>query len=173
MAPRSSNQARLKEGGIQVRHKKDKETIEICRAIQQSGQCPPLLVVCDRREGFTLQADANIKDMTFIAEFAGDVDHLESRENDDSDCMMTLLFTADHSKNLVICPNKHGNISHFISGINNHTPDGKKQNIKCVRYEIDGESHVLLVACCDIASGQRLYCDYNGYKNVYPTHHFV
>ncbi|KAF8730763.1 hypothetical protein HU200_016626 [Digitaria exilis] len=174
MAPRSSNQARLEEGGIQVLHKKDKETIEMCRAMQQRGQCPPLLVVFDPREGFTLQADANIKDMTFIAEFAGDVDYLESRKNDDSDCMMTLLLTADHSKNLVICQDKRGNISRFISGINNHTQDGKKkQNVKCVRYDIDGESHVLLVACRDIASGERLYCDYNGCENVYPTHHFV
>ncbi|KAF8730762.1 hypothetical protein HU200_016625 [Digitaria exilis] len=111
--------------------------------------------------------------MTFIAEFAGDVDYLESRKNDDSDCMMTLFLTADQFKNLVICQDKRGNISCFISGINNHTPDGKKQNVKCVRYDIDGESHVLLVACRDIASGERLYCDYNGYENAYPTHHFV
>lgn len=71
---------------------------------------------------FTVQADANIKDMTFIAEFAGDVDYLENRENDDCDSMMTLLLTSDPSKRLVICSDKRGNISRFISGINNHTP---------------------------------------------------
>ena len=68
-----------------------------------------------------MQADANIKDMTFIAEFAGDVDYLENRENDDCDCLMTLLWTVDPSQRLVICPNKRGNISRFMSGINNHT----------------------------------------------------
>ena len=71
---------------------------------------------------FTVQADANIKDMTLIAEFAGDVDYLEKRENDDCDSLMTLLWTADPSQRLVICPDKHGNISRFMSGINNHTP---------------------------------------------------
>ncbi|OEL21161.1 putative Histone-lysine N-methyltransferase ATXR5 [Dichanthelium oligosanthes] len=136
MAPRSSNEARLEEGGMQT--------------------------------------DADIKDLTFIAEYTGDVDYLENRANDDCDCIMTLLLTADPSQRLVICPDKRGNISRFISGINNHTPDGKKkQNVKCVRYDIDGESHVLLVACRDIACGEKLYYDYNGYEHAYPTHHFL
>ncbi|WVZ67274.1 hypothetical protein U9M48_016378 [Paspalum notatum var. saurae] len=173
MAPRSSNQARLEEGGMQVLPKEDKETIELCRTMQQRGECPPLLVVFDSREGFTVQADADIKDMTFIAEYAGDVDYLERRANDDCDCIMTLLLPADPSQRLVICPDKRGNVSRFINGINNHTPDGKKkQNVKCVRYDMDGESHVLLVATRDIACGEKLYYDYNGYEYAYPTHHF-
>ena len=71
---------------------------------------------------FTVQADANIKVMTFAAEFAGDVDYLENRENDDCDCLMTLLLTPYPSQRLVICPDKCGNISRFMSGIDNHTP---------------------------------------------------
>ena len=71
---------------------------------------------------FIVPADANIKDMTFIAQFAGDVDYLENRENDYCDCLMTLLLTADLSQRLVICPDKCGNISRFMSGIDNHTP---------------------------------------------------
>ena len=71
---------------------------------------------------FTVQADANSKDITFIAQFAGDVDYLENRENDDCGCLMTLLLTADLSQRLVICPDKCGNISRFMSGIDNHTP---------------------------------------------------
>jgi len=47
------------------------------------------------------------------------------------------------------------------------------QNVKFVRNDIDGESHVLLVACRDIACGEKLYCDYNGKDNAYPTHHFL
>ncbi|OEL21363.1 hypothetical protein BAE44_0017618 [Dichanthelium oligosanthes] len=35
--------------------KKDKETIELCRTMQQRGQCPPLLVVFDSREGSFLE----------------------------------------------------------------------------------------------------------------------
>lgn len=174
MAPKCSNQAKLEEGGMQVLTKEDKETIEICRTMQKRGECPPLLVVFDPHEGFTVQADADIKDMTFITEYAGDVDFLENRANDDCDSIMTLLSTADPSRKLVICPDKRGNIARFINGINNHTPDGKKkQNVKCVRYNIDGESHVLLVACRDIACGEKLYYDYNGHEYAYPTHHFI
>jgi len=70
-----------------------------------------------------MQVDAyNIKDMTFIAEFAGDVDYLENRENDDCDCLMTLLWIADPFQRLVTCPDKRGNISRFTTRINNHTP---------------------------------------------------
>ena len=34
-----------------------------------------------------------------------------------------------------------------------------------MHYDIDGESHVLLVACRDIACDEKLYCDYNGKEN--------
>jgi [histone H3]-lysine27 N-methyltransferase len=56
-------------------------------------------------------------DMTFIAEFSGDVDYLENRENHDCDCILTLLLTAYPSLRLVICPDKRGDISCFMSGI--------------------------------------------------------
>jgi hypothetical protein len=67
-----------------------------------------------------MQADVDIKDMTFLAEYGGDVDYLENRANDDCDCTMTLLL-ADPSQGLVIFPDKRWNISRFISGIDNHT----------------------------------------------------
>jgi hypothetical protein len=52
--------------------------------------------------------------------------------------------------------------------------DGKKkQNVKCVWYDIDGESHILLVAYRDIACGQKLYSDHNGQENAYPTINFL
>jgi hypothetical protein len=52
--------------------------------------------------------------------------------------------------------------------------DGKKkQNLRCVRFDIDGEAHALLIAIRDIRKGERLYYDYNGYQHDYPTEHFV
>ena len=80
MAPKSSNQAKLEEGGMQVSKflhttvlyfwifcwltihsstfkvltKEDKETIELCRTMQKRGECPPLLVVFDSCEGYFL-----------------------------------------------------------------------------------------------------------------------
>ena len=51
---------------------------------------------------FTVQVNANIKDMTFIAQFAGDVDYLENRENGDCDGL-----TTHPSQRLVIWPEKY------------------------------------------------------------------
>ncbi|KAI6691908.1 hypothetical protein NL676_019618 [Syzygium grande] len=152
-APRSANQAKLEKGGMQVLPKEDIETLEHCRAMSKRGEWPPLLVVFDSCEGFTVEADGPIKDMTFIAEYTGDVDYLKNREKDDCDSMMTLLL--------------RGNIARFINGINNHTSDGKKkQNCKCVRYNVNGQCRVFLVATRDIAKGERLYYDYNGLVKV-------
>ncbi|KAL4351412.1 hypothetical protein GQ457_06G043160 [Hibiscus cannabinus] len=174
MAPRSANQAKFENGGMQVLSKEDMETLELCRAMSRRGECPPFIVVFDSCEGYTVEADAQIKDMTFIAEYTGDVDYIKNRENDDCDSLMTLLLATNPTKSLVICPDKRGNIARFINGINNHTPEGKKkQNCKCVRYSVNGECRVLLVATRDIAKGERLYYDYNGYEHEYPTHHFV
>ncbi|CAL9186812.1 unnamed protein product [Musa hybrid cultivar] len=174
MAPKSANQANLEKDGMQVLPKEDKETLELCRSMYKRGECPPLLVVFDPLEGFTVQADGPIKDMTLITEYTGDVDYLKNREHDDCDSMMTLLLAKDPSDSLVVCPDKRGNIARFINGINNHSRDGrKKENLKCVRYDVNGECRVLLVACRDICSGERLYYDYNGYEQEYPTHNFV
>ncbi|XP_039063131.1 probable Histone-lysine N-methyltransferase ATXR5 [Hibiscus syriacus] len=174
MAPRSANQAKFEDGGMQVLSKEDMETLELCRAMSRRGECPPFIVVFDSCEGYTVETDAQIKDMTFIAEYTGDVDYIRNRENDDCDSMMTLLLATNPCESLVICPDKRGNIARFINGINNHTPEGKKkQNCKCVRYGVNGECRVLLVATRDIAKGERLYYDYNGYEHEYPTHHFV
>ncbi|XP_054805322.1 probable Histone-lysine N-methyltransferase ATXR5 isoform X2 [Prosopis cineraria] len=133
MAPRSANHADFEDGGMQVLSREDIETLEHCRAMCRRGQCPPLMVVYDSCEGYTVEADGSIKDMTFIAEYTGDVDYIKNREHDDCDSLMTLLLATDPSKSLVICPDKRGNIARFISGINNHTQEGrKKQNCKCV-----------------------------------------
>ncbi|KAJ8769177.1 hypothetical protein K2173_000952 [Erythroxylum novogranatense] len=174
MALRSANQSMFEDGGMQVLTKEDTETLEQCRAMNRRGECPPLIVVFDSCEGFTVEADGQIKDMTFIAEYTGDVDYIRNREHDDCDSMMTLLLSKDPSNSLVICPDKRGNIARFINGINNHTLDGKKkQNCKCVRYSVNGECRVFLVATRDIGKGERLYYDYNGYEHEYPTQHFV
>ncbi|KAM1054901.1 hypothetical protein ACFX15_002105 [Malus domestica] len=174
MAPRWANCADLEREGMQVMSKEDTETLNLCKSMMERGECPPLMVVFDPKEGFTVEADKHIRDLTIITEYVGDVDYLKNRENDDGDSTMTLLSAATPSKSLVICPYKHGNIARFINGINNHTPDGrKKQNLKCVRFDVNGESRVLLIANRDITKGERLYYDYNGYENEYPTEHFV
>ncbi|CAN6859074.1 unnamed protein product [Brassica oleracea] len=174
-ALRSANKAVLEKGGMQILSKQDAETLALCKNMMVRGECPPLMVVFDPYEGFTVEADRCIKDLTLITEYVGDVDYLSNRDNNyDGDSMMTLLHASDPSQCLVICPDKRSNIARFISGINNHTPEGrKKQNLKCVRFNINGEARVLLVANRDISKGERLYYDYNGYEHEYPTENFM
>ncbi|CAO2041264.1 unnamed protein product [Urochloa humidicola] len=174
MAPRSANRAALEAGGMQVLPKEDAEALSQCQRMMERGECPPLMVVYDPVEGFTVEADRFIKDLTIITEYVGDVDYLRNREHDDGDSMMTLLSASLPSRSLVVCPDRRSNIARFINGINNHTPEGrKKQNLKCVRYDVGGECRALLVANRDISKGERLYYDYNGSEHEYPTHHFV
>ncbi|GMJ03536.1 hypothetical protein HRI_004022800 [Hibiscus trionum] len=110
---------------------------------------------------FTVQANRYIKDLTIITEYVGDVDYLKNRENDDGDSMMTLLHASNPLKSLVICPDKRSKDVR------------KKQNLKCVRYDVNGECRVLLIANRNIRKGERLYYDYNEYEHEYPTEHFV
>ncbi|KAB2596838.1 histone-lysine N-methyltransferase ATXR6 [Pyrus ussuriensis x Pyrus communis] len=120
--------------------------------MMERGECPPLVVVFDPEEGFTVEADKHIRDLTLITEYAGDVDYLKNRENDDGDSTMTLLSAVT----VIWCSDWR-----------------KKQNLRCVRFNVNGESRVLLIANLDITKGERLYYDYNGYENEYPTGHFV
>ncbi|KAJ6366336.1 hypothetical protein OIU77_002839 [Salix suchowensis] len=70
MAPQLANQAKFEQGGMQVLSKEDIETLEQCRAMCKRGECPPLLVVFDSCEGYTVEADDQIKDLTILAEYS-------------------------------------------------------------------------------------------------------
>ena len=54
-APRSVNQATLKTGGMKILSKEDMETIEHCIAMSKRGEFPPLMVVYDSCEGYTVE----------------------------------------------------------------------------------------------------------------------
>lgn len=49
----------------------------------------------------------------------------------------------------------------------------KRINCRCVRFNIGGEVRALLIAIKHIATGERLYYDYNGLEQEYPTHNFL
>ncbi|XP_012845766.1 PREDICTED: probable Histone-lysine N-methyltransferase ATXR5 [Erythranthe guttata] len=112
IAPRSANRSSFENGGMQI----DLNLIVV--TCKFNGEKEGADYTWHR---YTVQADGPIKDMSLIAEFAGDVDYIRNREEDDCDSMMTLLSSADPSKSLVACADRLGNISRFISGITNHT----------------------------------------------------
>ncbi|KAG0581882.1 hypothetical protein M758_3G016800 [Ceratodon purpureus] len=173
-APRTANRAANEKGGMREMSKEDKVTLDRCKAMCKRGEWQPLMVTYDLRQGFVVEADEDIPNMTFIAEYTGEVDYMCCRHYDSGNSIMGLLFSDDPVKELVICPDRRGNIARFLSGINNHTEEGRsKQNVRCVRYSINGEARVILIAMRDIRKGERLYYDYNAYYTEYPTQHFV
>ncbi|WVZ79437.1 hypothetical protein U9M48_027015 [Paspalum notatum var. saurae] len=138
MAPRTANRATLEAGGMQ--------------RMLEHGECPPLLVVYDPMEGFTVEADRFTRDLTIITEYVGDVDYLRNREHDDGDSMMTLLSAAAPSRSLVICTDRRSNIERFINGINNHTQVGRKKHVAPM---VDDERIVAGVSTKSTDRGKR------------------
>lgn len=69
---------------------------------------------------FVVEADEDMPSMTFIAEYSGEVDYMRCCQYDSGNSIMGLLFSDDPVKELVICPDRRGNIARFLSGINNH-----------------------------------------------------
>ncbi|EYU30403.1 hypothetical protein MIMGU_mgv11b023084mg [Erythranthe guttata] len=141
-----NNELTYNHGTLQIRCKE---------ALYRRGEFPPLIVALNSLEGYTVEVDGPINDMTLIAECAGDIDCTRNREEDDCHSIMTLLSSADASKSLIASADRLGNISRFISALT------ITQHKECV---------VLVVANRDIAKGERLYYDYNGCENEYPTH---
>ena len=107
------------------------------------------MVSFDSHEGFVVEPDSEIKYLTIVAEYIGDVDYIISKRNrnDGVSIIMGLLLTNSLDKDRVICPNKRGHIALFVSSIINHTPEGKKkQNLRCIRFNIEEKTHALFIS---------------------------
>ncbi|KAK8799583.1 hypothetical protein WA158_006131 [Blastocystis sp. Blastoise] len=140
------------------------------KSLWKQGQCTPVIVKKDKIQ----EADEDIEKDTIICEYCGVLEILENAEHCDNDSIMDLVCTDDTKTSLVIIPEKQGNLARYLSGINNHKKSSKKQqNVYSMRYAINGEIHLLLLAKRKITKGEVLYYDYNGYKYQYPTDHFV
>lgn len=158
---------------MQVMGREDLATYDTCRDMWRRGEVPQLLVRHDPLQGYVVEADAIIPDLTIITEYCGEVDRMISRRHDSCDAIMGLLLTGNAKTELVICPDRFANFARFLSGINNKNREGRKKiNVRSVRFNVRGEAHTLLVAIRDIRKGERLYYDYNGLHQSYPTEHF-
>ncbi|CAI5949635.1 unnamed protein product [Closterium sp. NIES-65] len=171
--PRGMNEPGREVGGMQVLSRENVGVLERCKEMWRDGAPPPLIVKHDPCQGFVVEADAPIADRTIVTEYGGVVDSMARRRHDPCDAMMGLLFTGRDKTDLVICPDEAANFARFISGINNHTKEGRRKiNLRCVRFSVNGEARALLIATRRIAKGERLYYDYNRLVHEYPTMHF-
>ena len=125
----------------------------------------------------TQVSDGRIADRTLLCEYIGEVNFLSQHLIDQGDSLMDLLRTGRSSSSLVVSPDHHANIARFFSGINNTDPGAKKcQNVKSIRFNVDGELRVFLFVSKHggLREGDALYYDYNGHsRKGYPTENFV
>ena len=129
----------------------------------RKGSNVPVKVEYDNIQGYVVKASKPIDKYTLISEYSGEV--IEYKDDLKSDSIM------EYHSNLVIVPDRHGNLARFLSGINN----SKKRagNVKSIKYDIEGSIHILLYSSRNIKSGEILYYDYNaGGLNEYDTSNF-
>ena len=112
----------------------DKETLKIFtefKNMSKQGNYVPVMIEPDKTQGFFVRAIEDIPEKTLISEYVGDVDFARNRIFDKNDSIMDLLRTTRSKTSLVICPENHGNLARFLSGINNFEKGSKKnkQNV--------------------------------------------
>jgi hypothetical protein len=154
----------LKPADVEVFHEFKKQS--------RQGFYAPVKLVQDPIQGWIVKATGFIKRFTLLCEYSGEVvDPEKDQEVTRSDALMDYL--SSESSNLVIFPDKFGNLARFISGVNNET--GKHtQNVKSIKVKIDGSLHILLYTTRNIHPGETLYYDYNeGGLNEKDTSNFV
>ena len=174
--PKEMNNSLL-ESSIQILNDENKKKYYKFKEKSRKGIYAPVEVVDDPEQRFIVRALDDMITNTLICEYSGEVSLARNRLFDDNDSIMDLIHTPTSDTNLVICPEKYGNLARFLSGINNKYKALKKkknQNVYSLRVNIDGSVHILLLASKKIRKGEVLYYDYNaGGYNTYNTEHFV
>ena len=86
---------------------------------------------------------------------------------------MELIHSSSSDISQVIIPEQYGKFGRFLSWINNTKNNTRKKNIYCLRVNIEGSIHVLLLDKRYIKKGGLLYYDYNtGVYNAYNKSSF-
>ena len=123
-----------------------------------------------------MEATAFIERGTIICEYAGEVSrHRDTLMKVNNDSIFTLLVTGSSTNDLNITPSRFGNMSRFISGVNNVKKEHLKiVNVKAIRFSFCGRVRIMFIAKRNIHKGDILYLNYNGgtYEE-YPTEDFV
>jgi hypothetical protein len=150
--------------------KMPKYMTKVFKAFKQNSKnmiYAPLNLVKDKVQGYKVVSTNSIKQLTLISEYSGEI--MKHGDVPSSDSIM------DYYENFVIYPDKKGNIGKFLSGVNNKkTNKSKIQNVKSVKYNIEGKVHILLYASRLIKKDETLIYDYNAGKiKEYPTHNFI
>ncbi|KAL7539330.1 hypothetical protein ACHAXR_010595, partial [Thalassiosira sp. AJA248-18] len=142
-----------------------KRNLDIFRAYRHNarrGVLPAVQIIHDENFGFSVKTLASMPRHTIIGEYLGEIVTMEQSGQSNSDSLMVLLDTGDHTTSLILDPTRAGNITRFISGINNRSLMSKrKANVRTRRFFIDGVVRVCLFTSRRVEAGEILNYDYN------------
>ena len=129
----------------------------------------------NRQVGFYARAIVSIPAHSIISEYSGEVVPARDSLYHRNDSIMSLVRASRSSSSFDICPVLYGNISKFVSGINNRMRNWRYiENVLTLRFMFEGRVRLLFFAKRDIKAGETLYINYNGGAfQEYPTEHFV
>jgi hypothetical protein len=134
----------------------------------------PFIIIKDPIQGYIVKSTNKIPKNCFICEYTGEIIN-----HNDALCIYDDLMeyaTINKFKSFDISPNKFCNLARFISGINNTKIQENQQNVKSIKFQINGIIHVDLYSYRDIDIDEILFYNYNEGKlngEFYDTSHFV
>lgn len=154
--------------------KENQEIVRQLRRREELGILPPVILKHHPQAGFYVEAAQDMKELTLLCEYAGEVRTCRQMIFDQNDSIMELLDTGDSDNSLVIAPMKFSNVGRYFNSINKSCKESKKkQNIKSMRCQIDGKATVLIFTKRSVKKGEELLYDYNEAKDLYPTNDFI
>jgi hypothetical protein len=158
--------------GIDTKVKKlNPQELEVIRKFKMQtaeGVYGPLIILEDPNKGYIVKTTSVIKRNCLIGFYSGDVDSYNFKHNSSHDDSLLTLHYSDgvgdkyHFRHLVISSLVRGNITRYLSGINNIKPEEKlKINIRADVVNVDGFLNVMFRTTRNIACHEELYWDYN------------
>lgn len=112
------NNTELEVGPVQQLSKTNEKIFQRFKTRSRQGFYCNVEIVNTLNMGMAVVARDPIKEMTLIAEYAGEVRTLRSALVHKSDSIMDLLCTPFSATSLVIIPDDYANLARFLNGVN-------------------------------------------------------
>ena len=118
------------EFGIQKLNKENTEIYNKFKNDSRLKKYGPLEIVYDKDQGYIVKTTAEIKPNTIISEYVDEVfPLLKALFKKNNDSVFELIHSPISDTSLVVIPEKFGNLSKFLSGINNSIKNKNKMFI--------------------------------------------
>ena len=101
----------------------DVTTFYNAKILTRQGHYACLEIINDPIQGYMIWATDDIKEMTFLCEYSGNVRTRRETIGSSNDSIMILLDTNSSDTSLSCICETHANLGKYFSGINNHSKE--------------------------------------------------